>query len=82
VLEVVLPVAGGKKYFCNLSSLKRPKGSFKMVRLHVKKGDENLFLYDTTVVTKTDEVISDITKIYNGRLKVHRICCGKGLLNY
>ncbi|XP_043279267.1 cilia- and flagella-associated protein 298 [Venturia canescens] len=45
-----------------------------MVRLHVKKGDENQFLYDTTVEARVDDVIRDITVIYNGRLKISRIC--------
>ncbi|XP_015523157.1 cilia- and flagella-associated protein 298 isoform X3 [Neodiprion pinetum] len=45
-----------------------------MVRLQVKKGDETQFLFDTSVETSVDEVISDVTTIYNGRLKVSRIC--------
>ncbi|XP_008545012.1 cilia- and flagella-associated protein 298 isoform X2 [Microplitis demolitor] len=44
-----------------------------MVRLHVKKGDESQFLYDTTVDTPVDDVIQEITVIYNGRLKINRI---------
>ncbi|CAG5093805.1 Similar to cfap298: Cilia- and flagella-associated protein 298 (Danio rerio) [Cotesia congregata] len=44
-----------------------------MVRLHVKKGDESQFLYDTTVDTLVDDVIQEITVIYNGRLKINRI---------
>jgi hypothetical protein len=48
-----------------------------MVRLHVKRGDESQFLFDTTVTSKTDEVIGDVAGIYNGRLKVERICYGK-----
>ena len=47
-----------------------------MVRFHVKKGDESQFLYDTTVETKVDDAIQEITIIYNGRLKVSRICYG------
>ncbi|KAG7201364.1 hypothetical protein KM043_004129 [Ampulex compressa] len=45
-----------------------------MVRLHVKKGDESQFLYDTHVEAKVEEVIQEITIIYNGRLKISRIC--------
>lgn len=48
-----------------------------MVRLHVKKGDESQFLYDTSVDALADDVINDVTVIYNGRLKVSRICYGK-----
>lgn len=47
-----------------------------MVRLHVKKGDESQFLYDTTVDTLVDDVIQGITVIYNGRLKINRIAYG------
>ncbi|XP_068974048.1 cilia- and flagella-associated protein 298 isoform X3 [Bombus vancouverensis nearcticus] len=45
-----------------------------MVRLHVKKGDESQFLYDTLVEARIEDIIYDITIIYNGRLKVSRIC--------
>ncbi|KAI8423842.1 hypothetical protein MSG28_012852 [Choristoneura fumiferana] len=45
-----------------------------MVILLVKRGDENQFLYDTNIDKSVDEVVSDITAIYNGRLKVSRIC--------
>ncbi|XP_017486593.1 PREDICTED: UPF0769 protein CG18675-like, partial [Rhagoletis zephyria] len=45
-----------------------------MVLLHVKRGDENLFIYETSVDEGTTQVIREITAIYNGRLKVYRIC--------
>ncbi|XP_021924692.1 UPF0769 protein C21orf59 homolog isoform X3 [Zootermopsis nevadensis] len=45
-----------------------------MVKLHVKRGDESLFLYDTTVEKQVDEIIKEVTVIYNGRLKIRRIC--------
>ncbi|XP_016766966.1 cilia- and flagella-associated protein 298 isoform X2 [Apis dorsata] len=45
-----------------------------MVRLHVKKGEESHFLYDTHVEARVEDIIYDITIIYNGRLKVSRIC--------
>jgi len=48
-----------------------------MVRLHVKKGDDSQFLYDTHVEANVDDVIYDIVVIYNGRLKISRICYGK-----
>lgn len=44
-----------------------------MVRLHVKKGDESQFLYETNLSEDTDKVIEEVTHIYNGRLKVTRI---------
>ncbi|MBN3325105.1 CF298 protein, partial [Atractosteus spatula] len=45
-----------------------------MVQLHVKRGDDSQFLFNTTVDTAVDELISQVTAIYNGRLKVDRIC--------
>lgn len=42
----------------------------KMVLFHVKRGDESQFLYDTSVEKTVDEVVQDITSIFNGRLKV------------
>ncbi|KAL0275434.1 UNVERIFIED_CONTAM: hypothetical protein PYX00_003282 [Menopon gallinae] len=45
-----------------------------MVRLHVKKGNESHFLYDTTLDTEVDKLIEEVTHIYNGRLKISRIC--------
>ncbi|KAK0162156.1 hypothetical protein PV327_008517 [Microctonus hyperodae] len=45
-----------------------------MVRLHIKKGDESQFLFDTTVDSLISNVINHITVIYNGRLKIFRIC--------
>ncbi|KAI8498537.1 hypothetical protein Bbelb_237390 [Branchiostoma belcheri] len=45
-----------------------------MVVLHVKKGEESQFLYETTVAAPLDDVIREVSAIYNGRLKVERIC--------
>lgn len=45
-----------------------------MVQLHVKRGDESQFLFNTTVASPLETVIQQITAIYNGRLKVDRIC--------
>jgi len=50
-----------------------------MVKLHVKKGDESQFLYETTVELPVDDLMKDVTAIYNGRLKVQRICAGKNI---
>jgi hypothetical protein len=47
-----------------------------MVKLHVKHGDESQFLFETTTNTPIDHLINQISLIYNGRLKVHRICNG------
>ncbi|CAN2387610.1 regulation of cilium movement [Pristimantis euphronides] len=45
-----------------------------MVRLHVKHGDESHFLFDTTVNVSMEELTKQVVTIYNGRLKVSRIC--------
>jgi hypothetical protein len=51
-----------------------------MVKLHVKRGNESQFLYEATLDKTVDEVIEDVTVIYNGRLKIGRICDGTLLL--
>ncbi|CAC5424519.1 Cilia- and flagella-associated protein 298,Cilia-and flagella-associated protein 298-A,Cilia- and flagella-associated protein 298-B [Mytilus coruscus] len=45
-----------------------------MVKLHIKKGDESQFLYETTVEMPVDDLAKDVSAIYNGRLKVQRLC--------
>lgn len=45
-----------------------------MVQLHVKRGDESQFLFDTTTDATLETVIQQVATIYNGRLKVDRIC--------
>ncbi|XP_054718588.1 cilia- and flagella-associated protein 298-like [Uloborus diversus] len=45
-----------------------------MVKLHVKKGDESLFLFETVTSCNVKELLTDLVKIYNGRLKIERLC--------
>jgi len=45
-----------------------------MVKLHIKKGEESHFLYETTVDIIVEELLVSLIAIYNGRLKVQRIC--------
>ncbi|KAM4619854.1 cilia- and flagella-associated protein 298 [Polymixia lowei] len=45
-----------------------------MVQLHLKRGDESQFLFNTTVDVPLQSLIQQITAVYNGRLKVDRIC--------
>jgi hypothetical protein len=45
-----------------------------MVQLHIKRGEESQFLFETTLTTPTDSLLSLILSIYNARLKVGRIC--------
>lgn len=44
-----------------------------MVLLHIKRGMESQFLYETTTSQPIAELVSEIVKIYNGRLKINRI---------
>ncbi|XP_027842349.1 cilia- and flagella-associated protein 298-like isoform X4 [Aphis gossypii] len=45
-----------------------------MVLIHVKNGDDSQFLYEASLETPVDECTLNITSIYNGRLKISRIC--------
>lgn len=45
-----------------------------MVKLHIKKGDDSQFLYETTVEMPIDDLLKDVSAIYNGRLKIDRLC--------
>lgn len=44
-----------------------------MVKLHLKQGDESLFLYETTCQAELSELIPQIARIQNGRLKIQRL---------
>ena len=48
-----------------------------MVKLHIKRGDESQFLYETTVKATLCELLPDIIRIHNGRLKIYRLYHGK-----
>lgn len=45
-----------------------------MVILRVKHNDQDQFLFETNLQASVEEVATKVTSIYNGRLKVHRIC--------
>lgn len=47
-----------------------------MVKLHVKKGDQSQFLYETTVQVNVKELVATLVKIFNGRLKIDRLYYG------
>ena len=51
-----------------------------MVILHIKKGDESQFLYETTTNIDIDTLLTEIIPIYNGRLKVSRIAPGEKII--
>lgn len=52
-----------------------------MVQLHIKKGDESQFLVETTVQIPIDDLLKEVVPVFNGRLKVNRICAGKSRVN-
>lgn len=45
-----------------------------MVLLHIKRGNESQFLYETSVTTSITNLNKEIVSMYNGRLKIGRIC--------
>lgn len=45
-----------------------------MVLVHIKRGNESQFLYETTVKTPINQLNKQIVSMYNGRLKIGRIC--------
>ena len=47
-----------------------------MVKLHVKRRDESQFLYETTTDTRLSQLVPHVVSLYNGRLKVDRLCQG------
>lgn len=44
-----------------------------MVKLHIKKGDDSQFLFETTVDSDVSECLKSVCNIYNGRLKIDRL---------
>jgi hypothetical protein len=47
-----------------------------MVLLHVKRGDESQFLLQAPGSTELEELTVQVAQVYNGRLKVQRLCSG------
>lgn len=52
-----------------------------MVLLHIKRGEASQFLFETTLNGNVGKLLQDILAIFNGRLKVQRICAGKIYMN-
>lgn len=48
-----------------------------MVLLHIKRGENSQFLYETTVGADVGKLTQEIVAIYNGRLKIQRVCAGQ-----
>lgn len=45
-----------------------------MVHLNLKRGDQSQFLFETSLTTTIEQLLSSILAIFNGRLKIARIC--------
>lgn len=50
-----------------------------MVLLHIKRGETSQFLYETANGIEVGKLAQEIVAIYNGRLKIRRICAGSVL---
>ena len=48
-----------------------------MVILHIKKGDESQFLYETTCQAQLSDLVPELIEIHNGRLKIDRLFYGE-----
>lgn len=44
--------------------------------LHIKRGETSQFLYETSVGLDVCKLTQEVVAIFNGRLKVRRICAG------
>ena len=53
-----------------------------MVKLTIKHGEEVQFLYETTCDTQNSDLIVQLVRLYNGRLKVDRLCQGRLYLEF
>lgn len=51
-------------------------GATAMVLLHVKRGDESQFLLQAPGSAELGALTGQVTRIYNARLKVQRVCSG------
>eukprot|EP00041_Stephanoeca_diplocostata_P024106 m.603452 g.603452 ORF g.603452 m.603452 type:complete len:292 (+) comp22453_c0_seq1:130-1005(+) len=45
-----------------------------MVRIHLKRGDASLFLYETTTNIPIADLLKELSDIYNAILKIRRLC--------
>ena len=50
-----------------------------MVKLHIKRGDESQFLYETSTEIPLSQLVPHLVRLFNGRLKVDRLCQGLGV---
>ena len=50
-----------------------------MVKLHIKRGDESQFLYETSTEIPLSQLVPYLVRLFDGRLKVDRLCQGLGV---
>ncbi|KAL7847485.1 hypothetical protein AOLI_G00222030 [Acnodon oligacanthus] len=58
----------------NLLAAARRVAPAVMVQIHVKRGEESQFLFSATVDVSVETLVQQVAEIYNGRLKVERLC--------
>eukprot|EP00043_Microstomoeca_roanoka_P007762 m.74988 g.74988 ORF g.74988 m.74988 type:complete len:105 (-) comp13960_c0_seq3:101-415(-) len=51
-----------------------------MVVLSVKRGDDALFLYETSTQYLVDDITNEVADLYNTQLRIDRLCMGKPLV--
>ena len=44
-----------------------------MVQLHVKKSDQERFLFETTVEASVKDVVLEVVEVHNLRMRIHRL---------
>ena len=44
-----------------------------MVQLHVKKSDQERFLFETTVEAPVRDVLREVVEVHNLRMRIHRL---------
>lgn len=49
------------------------------MKLHVRRGDESVFLFEITADVLVRDLILQLVKFHNGILKVQRLCQGRSL---
>merc|ERR1712166_335049 len=56
-----------------MGQYKKHKQNYDMVKLNVKKGDSPLFLFETTTDTPLAELVPELVRLHNGRLRIERL---------
>ena len=51
-----------------------------MVKIHVKRGDESRFLFDTSCSASMEQLTTQLVRLHNAMLKVSRLCQGSVIM--